>query len=499
MIGAISFFHSVPADDLPALTRRLKLDRCVLAGIFQRKITTWDDAQIQALNPGITIPAGTAINVVVRNLGSSSTSLSSQYLSMAGCSGDNKWTIGAGGGGKDGNGNDKNPKWPAGVVRKEGSGGVSGHIAATPYSIGYIDSGHGHASGLAEISLENKNGTSLTSKEADIGAAGTAAVTTAIAADMSLSWDAVSLMDLPGATTWPICTFSYIYIRMNMTSTALLTTGPLVKAFAEFVLSDEGQGMVPEFGFTGIPLALKTSARAAVANNVSLATGAVKWTFETGTDAGAGMSATTFSAKRSSYADVERKDISDNVVTMKAQVADLMKNEVVQLHGSGTTNPKRFFWKTMDILEERAMVPMTMTYRAVGSSTGQHEFKGDAPARIPFNHFGSGDIPMSQGDYDMLHAIPEDKGAFVHIPFQLGAISFFHSAPTSVGEINLDACTLAKIFQRTITTWDHAEIKALNPNGLVGVPAGQAITVVRRTYGSSSTKLSSQYLDLVGT
>jgi ABC-type phosphate transport system substrate-binding protein len=494
MIGAISFFHSVPADDLPAANgRRLKLDRCVLAGIFQRTITTWDDAQIQALNPGITIPAGTAINVVVRNLGSSSTSLSSQYLSMAGCSGDNAWTIGAG---KGGAGNA--PNWPTDTVRKEGSGGVSGHIAATPYSIGYIDSGHGHASGLAEISLTNKDGVSLTSKEADIGAAGTAAVSTALADDMSQSWDAVSLMDLTGATTWPICTFSYMYIRKVMDTTALQQTGPLVKAFAQFVLSDEGQLMVPEFGFTGIPLALKTKARDAVAS-IILNSVAVEWTFETSTSAGAGMSATTFSAKRSSYADVERKDISDNVVTMKAQVADLMKNEVVQLHGSGTTNPKRFFWKTMDILEERAMVPMTMTYRAVGSSTGQHEFKGDGPARVPFNHFGSGDIPMSQVDYEMLHAIPDDKGAFVHIPFQLGAISFFHSAPTSVGEINLDACTLAKIFQRTITTWDHADIKALNPNGLIGVPAGQAITVVRRTYGSSSTKLSSQYLDLVGT
>ena len=38
----------------------------------------------------------------------------------------------------------------------------------------------------------------------------------------------------------------------------------------------------------------------------------------------------------------------------------------LELHGSGTTNPSKFFWKVMDILEERTSTPVTMTYRAVG-------------------------------------------------------------------------------------------------------------------------------------
>ena len=38
-----------------------------------------------------------------------------------------------------------------------------------------------------------------------------------------------------------------------------------------------------------------------------------------------------------------------------------------ELHGSGTTNPSKFFWKVMDMLEERARQPITMTYRAVGT------------------------------------------------------------------------------------------------------------------------------------
>jgi|TARA_B110000977_G_scaffold87841_1_gene116861 hypothetical protein len=38
-----------------------------------------------------------------------------------------------------------------------------------------------------------------------------------------------------------------------------------------------------------------------------------------------------------------------------------------ELHGSGTTNPSKFFWKLMDLMEERARQPITMTYRGVGT------------------------------------------------------------------------------------------------------------------------------------
>ena len=43
--------------------------------------------------------------------------------------------------------------------------------------------------------------------------------------------------------------------------------------------------------------------------------------------------------------------------------------EVQVLHGSGTTNPSKFFWKLMDLLEERSKTPVSMTYRAVGRAS----------------------------------------------------------------------------------------------------------------------------------
>ena len=50
-----------------------------------------------------------------------------------------------------------------------------------------------------------------------------------------------------------------------------------------------------------------------------------------------------------------------------AQLADSVSADVFELHGSGTTNPQKFFWKVMDILEERAADPIKLTYRGVGA------------------------------------------------------------------------------------------------------------------------------------
>jgi phosphate ABC transporter phosphate-binding protein len=162
----------------------------------------------------------------------------------------------------------------------------------------------------------------------------------------------------------------------------------------------------------------------------------------------------------------------------------------IQLHGAGTSNPSKFFWKTMDLFEERAKLPLFMTYRAVGSSTGQAEFLGEAPDFKPLNHFGAGDIPMKSSNYQSLI---DNGGDMVHLPFVMGAIAVFHSVPdtTVANPIHLDACTLAKVFSRVITTWDHADIKALNPG--MTMPS-QAIVVVRRVLGSSSTSGLTNYL-----
>ena len=161
---------------------------------------------------------------------------------------------------------------------------------------------------------------------------------------------------------------------------------------------------------------------------------------------------------------------------------------VVSVHGSGTTNPSKCYWHIMDKIMTQAKIPIKMTYRAVGSSTGQAEFVGDEV--LPDNHFGSGDIPLSDEDFNKFPA-----GSVLHLPIVLSAISFFHSVPTGGEKLNLTPCVLAKILNRDITDWTSAEILELNPN--LNLPGPYPITVAHRVKGSSSTASITQYLNQV--
>jgi len=162
--------------------------------------------------------------------------------------------------------------------------------------------------------------------------------------------------------------------------------------------------------------------------------------------------------------------------------------EIISVHGSGTTNPSKCYWTVMDQMKIQAKEPIRMTYRAVGSSTGQAEFIGDGI--VSDNYFGSGDIPLSNEDW---MSFPE--GSILHLPVVLGAISFFHSVPTGDEKLNISPCILAKILRRKITDWGDDEIKIANPN--LSLPNPSPITVAHRVKGSSSTASITKYLNQV--
>ena len=76
----------------------------------------------------------------------------------------------------------------------------------------------------------------------------------------------------------------------------------------------------------------------------------------------------------------------------------------------------------------------------------------------------------------------------------MGAIAVFYNGDDGAvpNDIQIDACTLAKIFSGNITTWDHSDIADLNPDA--SLPSLD-ITVVHRTLGSSSTAGITQYIE----
>ena len=156
--------------------------------------------------------------------------------------------------------------------------------------------------------------------------------------------------------------------------------------------------------------------------------------------------------------------------------------EILTVHGSGTTNPSKCFWAIMEDFTDQIKSPVKMTYRAVGSSTGMREFVNNN-STTPAADFGSGDVPLSKTYWDGLKA---NNIEVLQLPILLGAVSVFHNVPIdeeNVG-LDLDACLLARIFKRDITTWGHPDIVARNAF-LDG--SDLPITVVRRVRGSSST------------
>lgn len=174
-------------------------------------------------------------------------------------------------------------------------------------------------------------------------------------------------------------------------------------------------------------------------------------------------------------------------------------DEIIQVHGSGTTNPSKCIWHIMSLFNGGSRAPIRMTYRAVGSTTGQKEFLGgenSTVALVPRNDFGAGDIPISKERFDLLqeHAFPEGDSSvkkMVHLPFALSSVSFFYRID-GVDEVDLDACELAKIFRRKITSWDDPEIVKNNP---ALAKKDIKIRVCRRTNGSSSTASITKFLN----
>ena len=72
----------------------------------------------------------------------------------------------------------------------------------------------------------------------------------------------------------------------------------------------------------------------------------------------------------------------------------------------------------MDQMQSQSSVPLLLTYRGIGSGGGQTEFKGSnaTGTYVPFNDFGSGDVPMPQATWSTL---TENGLPFAQIPIMV--------------------------------------------------------------------------------
>jgi len=307
-MGAIGVFHSVPAAELGGAP--IDLNGCLLARIFARSITRWEDPAIRAINPSLS--AVGEIKVYHRVEGSSSTAGFTQYLEGK-CPA--SWPLGSG----------STITWPADTFDAQGSGGMSDAIDATPYAIGYIDAGHGHERGFGEIALLNRDNVYLTTLDATIGdAASPALAAGVIPADPTADFSSVNLYDQVGAATWPITMISYFYINKDLSGMNAQSASVLM-AFVKFILSDEGQALAETNLFSRLPPELQTDTPATLAT-LTMPSGWEDFFTETSgvTKPWLGANEYVLSGKRRTYAEYQRTQLESQVAELTATVQTLV-------------------------------------------------------------------------------------------------------------------------------------------------------------------------------
>lgn len=226
VVGAV-----VVAYNLPAVTQPLKLDGPTIADIFMGRITKWNDARIAALNPGVRLP-GDDILVVHRTDGSGTTHVFTDYLSAVSPA----W--------KSGPGTGKEVRWPVGLGGK-GNEGVAGAIKQTPGALGYTELAYATQNRLSVASIRNESGNFIAPSVASATAAADGAVATLPAGTDYR----VSIVNPPGAQSYPISSFTYLLVYRDQTDA---TKGKKLTDFVRWALT-EGQSRAAALDYAPLP------------------------------------------------------------------------------------------------------------------------------------------------------------------------------------------------------------------------------------------------------
>lgn len=218
----------------------LQLTGAVLAKIFAGQIQSWNAPEIVALNRSLKLPA-LPIQRIVREDASGSTRGFTAYLALH----DSGWEKRTGVGFK--------VNWVGQTIEAKGTKGVGVRVKATEGGIGYTSYQEVNRQNLTALKMQNKDGNFLLPTERSFLAA-------IAASGMARSGnEAVSLLDLPGAETWPMTDATYILLPLVMSDGA---RAKRVLNFFYWVFA-QGDQMAADTGFVPMPtrVQLKTLAR----------------------------------------------------------------------------------------------------------------------------------------------------------------------------------------------------------------------------------------------
>jgi phosphate transport system substrate-binding protein len=229
VLGAVVVTYNVPGA--PAA---LKLSGDVVAEIFLGKITKWNDTRIASLNPGATLPS-TDILVVHRSDGSGTTYIFTDYLSAVSAA----W--------KSHPGKGKEVQWPVGLGAK-GNEGVAGQVKQTPGAIGYVELAYAKQNQLQTAAIRNAAGQFI---EPTISAVTAAAAGAAAALPGDTDYR-ISIVNAPGAESYPISSFTWMLVYRTPTDS--VKTRKLVD-FLKWALH-EGEQSAASLDYAPLPASM---------------------------------------------------------------------------------------------------------------------------------------------------------------------------------------------------------------------------------------------------
>lgn len=239
-LGAVASIYNLPG------VPNLQLSGQTLANIFEGKLSAWNNAEIKADNPGVTLPS-TPITVVHRSDGSGTTYIFTTFLSTV--SAEFKTKVGAGTG----------PAWPTTAQFKAGakSAGVDAVVKATPGAIGYVELTYAVQTKTSVAAIQN----------GDKSAYVLPSVTTTAAAATNFDFSPLTptnlvfnLLNAPGKEAYPIAGPTYALVYQ------VQADGPKGEAVVQFLNYGLTSGQASEGAlyYVALPSALATKCLAAL-------------------------------------------------------------------------------------------------------------------------------------------------------------------------------------------------------------------------------------------
>jgi phosphate transport system substrate-binding protein len=239
-LGAITVSYN-----LPGVKSGMKLNGTVLADIFLGKITTWNDAAIKALNPGVSLPS-TAITVIHRSDSSGTTSGFTGFLAAV----DPEWASKVGTG--------KDVPWPVGTGAK-GNAGVAGAIEQTTGAVGYVEQAYALQHNFTYASVKNKAG-----KFVAPSLESTSAAAEGVKVPANLGF---KISNPGGAGSYPIASQTFVILSQDLCKAGIPGGEGAAKGVVKFLDYGlgEGQSILAKADYAQLPAAILAKSKEAVA------------------------------------------------------------------------------------------------------------------------------------------------------------------------------------------------------------------------------------------